>query len=142
MPDQAIVCNIGHFDNEIQVSKLETYPGIRKRNIKPQVDEYIFPDGHSIFLLAEGRLVNLGCATGHPSFVMSNSFTNQVLAQIDLWKNNYPIDVYRLPKHLDEEVARLHLKKIGVKLTTLTQEQANYIGVKIEGPYKAEHYRY
>ena len=142
MPDQAIVCNIGHFDNEIQVSKLETYPGIRKRNIKPQVDEYIFPDGHSIFLLAEGRLVNLGCATGHPSFVMSNSFTNQVLAQIDLWKNDYSIDVYRLPKHLDEEVARLHLKKIGVKLTTLTKEQADYIGVKVEGPYKAEHYRY
>jgi adenosylhomocysteinase len=142
MPDQAIVCNIGHFDNEIQVSKLETYPGIRKRNIKPQVDEYIFPDGHSIFLLAEGRLVNLGCATGHPSFVMSNSFTNQVLAQIDLWKNNYQVGVYRLPKHLDEEVARLHLKKIGVKLTTLTPEQADYIGVKVEGPYKAEHYRY
>jgi len=142
MPDQSIVCNIGHFDNEIQVNKLENYPNIRKRNIKPQVDEYIFPDGHSIFLLAEGRLVNLGCATGHPSFVMSNSFTNQVLAQIELWKNNYPIDVYRLPKQLDEEVARLHLEKIGVKLTTLTQEQADYIGVKIGGPYKAEHYRY
>jgi len=142
MPDQAIVCNIGHFDNEIQVSKLETYPNIRKRNIKPQVDEYIFPDGHSIFLLAEGRLVNLGCATGHPSFVMSNSFTNQVLAQLDLWKNNYEIGVYRLPKHLDEEVARLHLEKIGVKLTRLTQEQADYIGVDVNGPYKAEHYRY
>jgi adenosylhomocysteinase len=142
MPDQAIVCNIGHFDNEIQVSKLEAYPNIRKRNIKPQVDEYIFPDGHSIFLLAEGRLVNLGCATGHPSFVMSNSFTNQVLAQIELWKNDYKIDVYRLPKHLDEEVARLHLEKIGVKLTKLTQEQADYIGVNIDGPYKAEHYRY
>ncbi|MDR0606217.1 MAG: adenosylhomocysteinase [Bacteroidales bacterium] len=142
MLDQTIVCNIGHFDNEIQVDKLENYPNIRKRNIKPQVDEYIFPDGHSIFLLAEGRLVNLGCATGHPSFVMSNSFTNQVLAQIDLWKNNYPIDVYRLPKHLDEEVARLHLHKIGVKLTTLTQEQADYIGVKVEGPYKSDHYRY
>ena len=142
MPDQAIVCNIGHFDNEIQVSKLESYPGIRKRNIKPQVDEYIFPDGHSIFLLAEGRLVNLGCATGHPSFVMSNSFTNQVLAQIELWKNDYKIDVYRLPKHLDEEVARLHLEKIGVKLTKLTQEQADYIGVNVNGPYKAEHYRY
>lgn len=142
MLDQAIVCNIGHFDNEIQVEKLETYPNIRKRNIKPQVDEYIFPDGHAIFLLAEGRLVNLGCATGHPSFVMSNSFTNQVLAQIDLWKNNYPIDVYRLPKQLDEEVARLHLNKIGVKLTTLTQEQADYIGVKVEGPYKSDHYRY
>jgi adenosylhomocysteinase len=142
MPDQAIVCNIGHFDNEIQVSKLEVCPNIRKRNIKPQVDEYIFPDGHSIFLLAEGRLVNLGCATGHPSFVMSNSFTNQVLAQIELWKNNYKIGVYRLPKHLDEEVARLHLEKIGVKLTKLTQEQAGYIGVNINGPYKAEHYRY
>ncbi|MDR1878917.1 MAG: adenosylhomocysteinase [Bacteroidales bacterium] len=142
MTDQAIVCNIGHFDNEIQVSKLENYPNIRKRNIKPQVDEYTFPDGHAIFLLAEGRLVNLGCATGHPSFVMSNSFTNQVLAQIDLWKNNYPVNVYRLPKHLDEEVARLHLEKIGVKLTQLTQEQADYIGVKIEGPYKADHYRY
>ncbi|MDR1182202.1 MAG: adenosylhomocysteinase [Bacteroidales bacterium] len=142
MSDQAIVCNIGHFDNEIQVDKLEHYPNIRKRNIKPQVDEYTFDDGHAIFLLAEGRLVNLGCATGHPSFVMSNSFTNQVLAQIDLWKNNYPVDVYRLPKYLDEEVARLHLKKIGVKLTTLTQEQADYIGVKKEGPYKADHYRY
>jgi adenosylhomocysteinase len=142
MADQAIVCNIGHFDNEIQVEKLENYPGIKKRNIKPQVDEYIFPDGHSIFLLAEGRLVNLGCATGHPSFVMSNSFTNQVLAQIDLWKNNYEIGVYRLPKYLDEEVARLHLEKIGVKLTTLTQEQADYIGVPINGPYKADHYRY
>jgi len=142
MLDQAIVCNIGHFDNEIQVNKLENFPGIKRRNIKPQVDEYIFPDGHSIFLLAEGRLVNLGCATGHPSFVMSNSFTNQALAQIDLWKNNYPIDVYRLPKYLDEEVARLHLEKIGVKLTKLTQEQADYIGVKQEGPYKAEHYRY
>ncbi len=142
MLDQAIVCNIGHFDNEIQVSKLDNYPGIKRRNIKPQVDEYIFPDGHSIFLLAEGRLVNLGCATGHPSFVMSNSFTNQVLAQIELWQNNYPIDVYRLPKHLDEEVARLHLEKIGVKLTKLTQEQADYIGVNVGGPYKAEHYRY
>lgn len=142
MLDQAIVCNIGHFDNEIQVSKLENYPGIKKRNIKPQVDEYIFSDGHSIFLLAEGRLVNLGCATGHPSFVMSNSFTNQVLAQIELWQNDYKIDVYRLPKHLDEEVARLHLEKIGVKLTKLTQEQADYIGIDIDGPYKAEHYRY
>ncbi|HOS16719.1 MAG TPA: adenosylhomocysteinase [Bacteroidales bacterium] len=142
MTDQAIVCNIGHFDNEIQVEKLEHYPGIKKRNIKPQVDEYIFPDGHSIFLLAEGRLVNLGCATGHPSFVMSNSFTNQVLAQLDLWKNNYEIGVYRLPKYLDEEVARLHLEKIGVKLTTLTQEQADYIGVPVKGPYKADHYRY
>ncbi len=142
MLDQAIVCNIGHFDNEIQVEKLEHFPNIKKRNIKPQVDEYIFPDGHSIFLLAEGRLVNLGCATGHPSFVMSNSFTNQTLAQMALWKNEYVVGVYRLPKELDEEVARLHLEKIGVKLTTLTQKQADYIGVKIEGPYKAEHYRY
>lgn len=142
MKDQAIVCNIGHFDNEIQVSQLESYPGIRKRNIKPQVDEYFFPDGHSIFLLAEGRLVNLGCATGHSSFVMSNSFTNQVLAQMDLWQHNYKVDVYRLPKYLDEEVARLHLEKIGVKLSRLTQKQADYIGVNIEGPYKAEHYRY
>ncbi len=142
MRDQAIVCNIGHFDNEIQVEQLERWPGIRKRNIKPQVDEYIYPDGRSIFLLAEGRLVNLGCATGHPSFVMSNSFTNQVLAQMDLWQNDYPVDVYRLPKRLDEEVARLHLEKIGVKLTRLTQKQADYIGVPVEGPYKAEHYRY
>ncbi|MDR0367889.1 MAG: adenosylhomocysteinase, partial [Bacteroidales bacterium] len=142
MPDQAIVCNIGHFDNEIQVSKLENFPNIKKRNIKPQVDEYTFPDGHAVFLLAEGRLVNLGCATGHPSFVMSNSFTNQVLAQIELWQKNYPTDVYRLPKHLDEEVARLHLKKIGVKLTQLTKEQADYIGVNVDGPYKADHYRY
>ncbi len=142
MKDQAIVCNIGHFDNEIQVAQLESYPGIRKRNIKPQVDEYFFPDGHSIFLLAEGRLVNLGCATGHSSFVMSNSFTNQVLAQIDLWQHNYKVGVYRLPKYLDEEVARLHLEKIGVKLSRLTQKQADYIGVNIEGPYKAEHYRY
>ena len=142
MRDQAIVCNIGHFDNEIQVEQLERWPGIRKRIIKPQVDEYIYPDGRSIFLLAEGRLVNLGCATGHPSFVMSNSFTNQVLAQMDLWQNDYPVDVYRLPKRLDEEVARLHLEKIGVKLTRLTQKQADYIGVPVEGPYKAEHYRY
>ncbi len=144
MKDQAIVCNIGHFDNEIQVSKLENFPGIQKINVKPQVDEYKFPDGHSIFLLAEGRLVNLGCATGHPSFVMSNSFTNQTLAQIDLWKNKdiYEVGVYRLPKYLDEEVARLHLEKIGVKLTKLSQEQADYIGVKVEGPYKPDHYRY
>lgn len=142
MKDQSIVCNIGHFDNEIQVDQLEAYQGIKKVNIKPQVDKYVFPDGHEIFLLAEGRLVNLGCATGHPSFVMSNSFTNQVLAQIDLWKNNYKIDVYRLPKYLDEEVARLHLEKIGVKLTELTPEQADYIGVKKHGPYKPEHYRY
>ncbi|RME93434.1 MAG: adenosylhomocysteinase, partial [Candidatus Hydrogenedentota bacterium] len=142
MKDQAIVCNIGHFDNEIQVEKLENYPGIRKENIKPQVDKYIFPDGHSIILLAEGRLVNLGCATGHPSFVMSNSFSNQTLAQIVLWQNDYEIGVYRLPKKLDEEVARLHLDKLGVKLTKLTPEQAEYIGVPVEGPYKPEHYRY
>ncbi len=142
MKDQAIVCNIGHFDNEIQVSELEKVPGIRKINIKPQVDKYIFPDGHEIFMLAEGRLVNLGCATGHPSFVMSNSFTNQVLAQIELWKKDHKIGVYMLPKILDEEVARLHLKKLGVKLTKLTPEQAKYIGVKTEGPYKPDHYRY
>jgi adenosylhomocysteinase len=142
MKDQAIVCNIGHFDNEIQVDKLVNYPGIKHTNIKPQVDKYTFPTGNSIFLLAEGRLVNLGCATGHPSFVMSNSFTNQTLAQIDLWKNNYEINVYRLPKHLDEEVARLHLANIGVELTRLTPEQAAYIGVNIDGPYKPEHYRY
>jgi adenosylhomocysteinase len=140
--DQTIVCNIGHFDNEIQVDKLVNFPGIRHTNIKPQVDKYTFPAGNSIFLLAEGRLVNLGCATGHPSFVMSNSFTNQTLAQIDLWKNNYEINVYRLPKRLDEEVARLHLANIGVELTALTPEQAEYIGVKVEGPYKPEHYRY
>lgn len=142
MKDQAIVCNIGHFDNEIQVSRMEKWPGIKKTNIKPQVDKYTYEDGHSIYLLAEGRLVNLGCATGHPSFVMSNSFTNQTLAQIDLWKNNYPIDVYRLPKYLDEEVARLHLEQLGVKLTRLTKDQASYIGVPVEGPYKPEHYRY
>ena len=142
MKDQAIVCNIGHFDNEIQVDKLVNFPGIRHLNIKPQVDKYTFPDGHSIFLLAEGRLVNLGCATGHPSFVMSNSFTNQTLAQIDLWQKPYEVGVYRLPKYLDEEVARLHLERIGVKLSKLTQKQADYIGVKVEGPYKAEHYRY
>jgi adenosylhomocysteinase len=144
MKDQAIVCNIGHFDNEIQVEQLENFKGIKKENIKPQVDKYIFPDGHAIFLLAEGRLVNLGCATGHPSFVMSNSFTNQTLAQMDLWKNKdiYKVDVYRLPKYLDEEVARLHLEKIGVKLTKLTTEQAAYLGVPKDGPYKPEHYRY
>jgi adenosylhomocysteinase len=142
MKDQAIVCNIGHFDNEIQVAKLEKWPGIRKLNIKPQVDKYTYNDGHSIFLLAEGRLVNLGCATGHPSFVMSNSFTNQSLAQIDLWQNNYEIGVYRLSKKLDEEVARLHLEQIGVKLTRLTDEQARYIGVSKDGPYKPDHYRY
>ena len=142
MKDQAIVCNIGHFDNEIQVDKLNAYKGIKKINIKPQVDKYIFPEGHVIYLLAEGRLVNLGCATGHPSFVMSNSFTNQTLAQIDLWKNKYEIGVYRLSKQLDEEVARLHLEQIGVKLTTLTDEQAAYLGIPKEGPYKPEHYRY
>ncbi|MGQ9620214.1 MAG: adenosylhomocysteinase [Bacteroidales bacterium] len=142
MKDQAIVCNIGHFDNEIQVDQLNNYKGIKKINIKPQVDKYIFPDGHEIFLLAEGRLVNLGCATGHPSFVMSNSFTNQTLAQIDLWKKNYKIGVYRLPKYLDEEVARLHLEQLGVKLTQLTGKQAKYIGVNKEGPYKPDHYRY
>ena len=134
MKDQAIVCNIGHFDNEIQVDKLVNYPGIAHLNIKPQVDKYTFPDGHSLFLLAEGRLVNLGCATGHASFVMSNSFTNQVLAQMDLWQKDYEVGVYRLPKYLDEEVARLHLERIGVKLTKLTQKQADYIGVPVEGP--------
>ncbi len=142
MKDQAIVCNIGHFDNEIQVDKLVSFPGIQHLNIKPQVDKYTFPKGNSLFLLAEGRLVNLGCATGHPSFVMSNSFANQTLAQIELWMNDYEIGVYRLPKQLDEEVARLHLAQIGVKLTTLTPEQAGYIGVSIDGPYKPEHYRY
>ena len=142
MKDQSIVCNIGHFDNEIQVDQLNNYPGIKKINIKPQVDKYIFPDGHAIYLLAEGRLVNLGCATGHPSFVMSNSFTNQSLAQIDLYQNEYKIGVYRLPKRLDEEVARLHLEHLGVKLTKLSREQAEYIGVPLEGPYKPDHYRY
>jgi adenosylhomocysteinase len=149
MKDQAIVCNIGHFDNEIQMDKLNTAAGVKKINIKPQVDQYNFPaegkkPAHSIFILAEGRLVNLGCATGHPSFVMSNSFANQTLAQIDLWKNRdtYAIDVYTLPKRLDEEVARLHLEKIGVKLTRLTKDQAEYIGVSPDGPYKPEHYRY
>lgn len=142
MKDQAIVCNIGHFDNEIQVEKLVNYKGIQHVNIKPQVDKYIFPTGNAIFLLAEGRLVNLGCATGHPSFVMSNSFTNQTLAQIELWQNNYEVNVYRLPKHLDEEVARLHLEQIGVKLTKLSKEQADYLGVSAEGPFKPDHYRY
>jgi adenosylhomocysteinase len=144
MKDQAIVCNIGHFDNEIQVDRLNGAEGVERTNIKPQVDKYTFPDGHEIFLLAEGRLVNLGCATGHPSFVMSNSFSNQTLAQIDLWKNkdNYKIAVYTLPKHLDEEVARLHLEKIGAKLTTLSNRQADYIGVPVEGPYKPDSYRY
>ncbi len=142
MKDQSIVCNIGHFDNEIQVDKMENWSGIQKINIKPQVDKYLYEDGHAIFLLAEGRLVNLGCATGHPSFVMSNSFSNQTLAQLELWKNDYKTDVYMLPKHLDEEVARLHLEQLGVKLTTLTEEQADYLGVKVGGPYKPEHYRY
>ncbi|NLW96014.1 MAG: adenosylhomocysteinase, partial [Xanthomonadaceae bacterium] len=144
MKDQAIVCNIGHFDNEIQVDALKALAGVKQVNIKPQVDRFDLPNGRSIFLLAEGRLVNLGCATGHPSFVMSNSFSNQTLAQIDLWanKDRYERKVYMLPKQLDEEVARLHLEKIGVKLTKLTQEQADYIGVPVEGPYKPEHYRY
>jgi len=144
MKDQAIVCNIGHFDNEIQVDALNTLAGVKKLNIKPQVDKYVFANGNAIFLLAEGRLVNLGCATGHPSFVMSNSFSNQTLAQIDLWanKDKYEKTVYRLPKKLDEEVARLHLDKIGVKLTKLTDAQAAYLGVDVNGPYKPEHYRY
>ena len=142
MKDQAIVCNIGHFDNEIQVDKLKFYPGIKHTNIKPQVDKYTFPSGNAVYLLAEGRLVNLGCATGHPSFVMSNSFSNQTLAQIDLWQKNYAVGVYRLSKKLDEEVARLHLDQLGVKLTQLTNQQADYIGVPKEGPYKPDHYRY
>lgn len=142
MKDKAIVCNIGHFDNEIQVAQLTQWPDIKAINIKPQVDEYVFPDGHSIILLAEGRLVNLGCATGHPSFVMSNSFTNQVLAQIELWKTEYKTGVYRLPKELDEEVARLHLAHVGAKLTRLTPKQAAYLGISADGPYKADHYRY
>jgi adenosylhomocysteinase len=144
MKTEAIVCNIGHFDDEIQVEKLNNFPGIKRINIKPQYDKYVFPDGHVIYLLAEGRLVNLGCATGHPSFVMSNSFTNQTLAQLDLWKNKgiYKVGVYRLSKQLDEEVARLHLAKIGVKLTQLSDKQAKYIGVPVAGPYKADHYRY
>ncbi len=144
MKDQAIICNIGHFDVEIDVAGLKAYPGIQRVNIKPQVDKYVFPDGHSVILLAEGRLVNLGCATGHPSFVMSNSFTNQVIAQIELYKKHkaYEKKVYRLPKQLDEEVARLHLDKIGVKLETLTPKQAQYLGIPKEGPYKPDHYRY
>jgi adenosylhomocysteinase len=144
MKDQAIVCNIGHFDNEIQIDRLNTASGVKRTNIKPQVDMYTFPNGNSIFMLAEGRLVNLGCATGHPSFVMSNSFANQTLAQLDLWanKDKYKVGVYTLPKKLDEEVARLHLEKIGVKLTTLTKKQADYLGVPVEGPYKSDHYRY
>jgi adenosylhomocysteinase len=144
MKDQAIVCNIGHFDNEIQMDKLNAAKSVKKLNIKPQVDKYTFAGGNAIFILAEGRLVNLGCATGHPSFVMSNSFSNQTLAQMDLWKNKdtYKVGVYTLSKALDEEVARLHLEKIGVKLTTLSKKQADYLGVPVEGPYKAEHYRY
>jgi adenosylhomocysteinase len=144
MKDQAIVCNIGHFDNEIQMEPLNALKGVKKLNIKPQVDKYTFESGNSIFILAEGRLVNLGCATGHPSFVMSNSFANQTLAQLDLWKNKdkYKVGIYILPKKLDEEVARLHLEKIGVKLTTLSKKQADYLSVPVEGPYKSEHYRY
>ncbi len=142
MKDHAIVCNIGHFDNEIQVYSLSEANGVRRENVKPQVDQYYFPDGHSIILLAEGRLVNLGCATGHPSFVMSTSFSNQTLAQIELWQKNFEVGVYRLPKHLDEEVARLHLPQLGVKLTLLSEKQAEYLGVPINGPYKPEHYRY
>ncbi|MEO6752466.1 MAG: adenosylhomocysteinase, partial [Chthoniobacteraceae bacterium] len=144
MKDQAIVCNIGHFDNEIQVERLNTHKGVKRINVKPQYDAYTLPSGRTIYMLAEGRLVNLGCATGHPSFVMSNSFTNQTLAQLDLWKNKdkYAAEVYRLPKHLDEEVARLHLEKIGVQLTRLTKAQAEYLGVNPNGPYKPEHYRY
>jgi adenosylhomocysteinase len=145
MKDQAIVCNIGHFDNEIQMEPLNALKGVKKLNIKPQVDKYTFEEtGNSIFVLAEGRLVNLGCATGHPSFVMSNSFANQTLAQLDLWKNKdtYKVGIYILPKKLDEEVARLHLEKIGVKLTTLSKKQADYLSVPVDGPYKADHYRY
>jgi adenosylhomocysteinase len=142
MKDLAIVCNIGHFDVEIQVAALKSMPGIKRKQIKPQVDMYTFPDGHRITLLAEGRLVNLGCAMGHPSFVMSNSFTNQVLAQIELFTKKYDIGVYVLPKHLDEKVARLHLEHIGVELTKLSKEQAEYIGVSQNGPFKMEQYRY
>jgi adenosylhomocysteinase len=144
MKDQAVVANIGHFDNEIQVDKLNNFPGVKRVNIKPQLDKYVFPDGRELFLLAEGRLVNLGCATGHPSFVMSNSFSNQTLAALDLWKNRsiYKPAVYVLPKKLDEEVARLHLEKIGVKLTKLTKDQSDYLGIPVEGPFKPEHYRY
>ncbi|MBT3184743.1 MAG: adenosylhomocysteinase [Nitrospina sp.] len=142
MKNDSIVCNIGHFDIEIQVDALNKFPGIEKDVIKPQVDKYTFPDGHNIILLAEGRLVNLGCATGHPSFVMSNSFTNQVLAQMELYNKEYEVGVYTLPKKLDEEVARLHLDKLGVKLTTLTEKQASYLNIPVEGPYKPEHYRY
>ena len=142
MRDQAVVCNIGHFDNEIQVNAVNDDESVTKENIKPQLDRYSFPDGHQVFMLAEGRLMNLGCATGHPSFVMSNSFTNQVMAQIALAKDTPEVGVYMLPKELDEEVARLHLEKLGVKLTRLSPEQANYLNIPIEGPYKPEHYRY
>ncbi|MGH7341004.1 MAG: adenosylhomocysteinase, partial [Candidatus Rokuibacteriota bacterium] len=144
MKDKAIVGNIGHFDNEIDMAGLKKFPGIEKVQVKPQYDEWVFPDGHSVLVLAEGRLLNLGCATGHPSFVMSASFTNQVLAQLELWRNagQYERKVYVLPKHLDEEVARLHLDHLGVELTRLTREQADYLGVPTEGPYKPEHYRY
>jgi adenosylhomocysteinase len=144
MKDKAIVGNIGHFDNEIDMAGLKRVPGIRKRNIKPQYDEWLFPDGHGVLILAEGRLLNLGCATGHPSFVMSASFTNQVLAQLELWSNagRYERKVYVLPKKLDEEVARLHLGHLGVKLTPLSPVQAEYLGVPVEGPYKPDHYRY
>ncbi len=142
MRDRAIVCNIGHFDDEIQVSRLLSKPGVKRETVRPQVDRFVFPDGHCIYLLAEGRLVNLGCATGHPAFVMSHSFTNQVLAQLKLWKEKLPAGVIRLPKELDEEVARLHLKHLGAKLTVLTEKQAAYIGVPVAGPYKSEWYRY
>jgi len=142
MKDTAIVCNIGHFDVEIQVEPLNNFPGIQKQEIKPQVDLYTFPDGHRIILLAEGRLVNLGCATGHPSFVMSNSFSNQVLAQIELWTKNYEIGVHLLPKELDEKVARIHVEALGGKLTTMSADQASYLGLPQTGPFKPEHYRY
>jgi adenosylhomocysteinase len=144
MKHQAIVGNIGHFDNEIDMAGLTRWPGVRRTNIKPQVDEWTFPDGHGIIVLSEGRLLNLGNATGHPSFVMSNSFTNQVIAQVELFTRpgEYPIGVHTLPKHLDEKVARLHLDALGVRLTTLSKEQADYIGVTVDGPYKPEHYRY
>ncbi|MCE9501050.1 MAG: adenosylhomocysteinase [Leptospira sp.] len=142
MKDGAILCNIGHFDTEIQMARLNSMPGTKKKEIKPQVDKYTFPDGKSIIVLAEGRLVNLGCATGHPSFVMSNSFSNQVLAQIELYTTKYEVGVYRLPKHLDEKVAAFHLEQIGVRLTKLSKEQAAYLGVPTEGPYKPDHYRY
>ena len=144
MKDKAIVGNIGHFDNEIDMAGLKKVKGIKRINIKPQYDEWVFPDGHTVMILAEGRLLNLGCATGHPSFVMSSSFTNQVMAQIELYGNTakYEKKVYVLPKQLDEKVARLHLGKLGVRLTTLSKEQAAYIGVPVEGPYKPDHYRY